>query len=473
MKFGGTSVGDASALRRAREIVCAGRLAHPVVVVSAMSRVTEALLTSVGMALRGDPAAATCSLDAHLERHAAAARELSLADISVVDSTIERARRELGGLLEEVSRRGGRPLARLRDEIVSRGEHLSAVLLTAALREGGLPAEYVDARHCIITDDGDGPTAPLLAQTARATRAALLPLLEAGTVPVLGGFIGRSADGATTTLGRGGSDYTATLIGMALAAREVQIWTDVPGVLTAASHLIEKTYTVAHLSYAEAAHLARLGVKVLHPKTVGPLVGQRIPLRVCNSRAPEEEGTWVHAAAAHDAAAGTVKALAYQPGVTEVRVTRAGNLGAGEFVHAFAAAAGRHQSLVGVLGASESSAALLLDEAGLPLDLQQEIHQFAAVEVQRRRRAVVSVVGEGLYGRPGLNASILEALGDIEVEFVTGASAAAGVQFVIDEERAVEAVRRLHETLIECPREPARAARQAAKSNNAGPCQQA
>ena len=258
MKFGGTSVEDASAFARVAHIVRAHESERPVVVVSAMSGVTDALLAAVQKAADGSTAQAAGALEEHFARHLTVAHTLLTADSPAIITTIETSRREITELLQTVaSGRVSRPL--LQDVIVSYGERLSAMLLAAVLRENGLVARYTDARRCIVTNDEHGCATPILEATGRRTRAELQHLVADGEVPVLGGFIGVNASGETTTLGRGGSDYTAALVGFALMAREIQIWTDVSGVLTADPRIVKTARTISRLSYLDA-DFAREGV---------------------------------------------------------------------------------------------------------------------------------------------------------------------------------------------------------------------
>ncbi|HYG09225.1 MAG TPA: aspartate kinase, partial [Pyrinomonadaceae bacterium] len=269
MKFGGTSVEDARAFARVARIVGARAQEEerPVVVVSAMSRVTDALLASVDTASTGDADGALRSLEEHFERHMLVARVLPAGARDELFLELELARRALGELLRRVAS-DGEPRRPLQDQILSYGECLSAKLLAAVLAERALPSAYVDARRCIITDDAHGSATPANDETYEHTRAELSPLLAAGRIPVLGGYIGSTADGRTTTLGRGGSDYTAALVGASIGAREIQIWTDVNGVLTADPRVVPHARTIPNLSFAEAAELAYFGAKVLHPKTI-------------------------------------------------------------------------------------------------------------------------------------------------------------------------------------------------------------
>src|SRR5690606_1051708 len=254
LKFGGTSVADVAAIGRVARIVRGARGgARPVVVTSALGGVTDGLLAAVRTASGGDADAALRAAEDLLERHRAVADALLGADgRAELGEALERAAAHLGELCRVMRDHPGTRRA-LRDEVVSYGERLSSRLLALALREAGVPATRIDARACIRTDEAYTRAEPLRQETEACTRDVLLPELEAGRVPVLGGFIGSTLDGATTTIGRGGSDHSAALVGAALGAREIQIWTDVNGFLTADPRLVPAARPIARLSYAEAA----------------------------------------------------------------------------------------------------------------------------------------------------------------------------------------------------------------------------
>ena len=278
MKFGGTSVADAAAFENVARIVARERAAFPVVVVSAMSGVTDALLS-----------ATASSLEPIFNRHLAAADELLETPQHFAD-LVKRAETQVREALQTQNSSNRKSV---QDAVVSFGEILSSALMAAVLNQHGVEARHVDARRCVITDEEHTSAAPLMRETFAHTERELRPLLETGVVPVLGGFIGSTLQGATTTLGRGGSDYTAALIGAALNVDEIQIWTDVTGVLTADPRVVPDAQTIDRLSYSEAAELAYFGAKVLHPKTIQPAIENSIPVRICNSRAPQERGTLV------------------------------------------------------------------------------------------------------------------------------------------------------------------------------------
>jgi aspartate kinase len=450
MKFGGTSVEDAHAFERVAAIVRAHESERPVVVVSAMSRVTDALLESVQVAVSGDVPAALRGLEDHFARHCEVARVL-LTDEgrALVESIIEEARVEIGGLLRAVAAHG-MPRLHLQDEIISYGERLSAMLLACVLRESGLASRYLDARQLIITNDEHGSASPLLEETEARTRAALIPLIESGEVAVLGGFIGSTQSGETTTLGRGGSDYTAAIIGASLDAREIQIWTDVNGVLTADPRLVEGARTVERLSYAEAAELAYFGAKVLHPKTIQPAIDQCIPVRICNSRAPLETGTLVGDGATAAVAPHTVKAIAHKTDVTVIQITAARMLGAYGFLRALFEVFDRHRTVVDVVTTSEVSVSLTLDDASSLSAILRDLRDLGTVLVEPRR-ATICVVGEGLRETPGIAAHIFNTISDINVSLISLGASSVNLTFVIDEARLCEAVTRLHRAFFDEP----------------------
>lgn len=446
LKFGGTSVGDADAFERVAGIVRGHGGARPVVVVSAMTRVTDALVGAVETAAGGAVTPASTTLDGELERHRVVARRLLAPTAAAAFETeLRDARTALEGLLARVAREPGTRAA-LRDEIVAFGERLSSALLSAVLTARGLPASCVDARRCIVTDETHGQAVPDFPETEHRTRQELTPHLTNGAIPVLGGFIAAARSGATTTLGRGGSDYSAALIGAALEAAEIQIWTDVSGVLTADPRIVPGARTIPRLSYSEAAELAYFGAKVLHPRTIQPAMGRRIPVRICNSREPEGPATLVTAEA--DIWPETIKAIAHKTGITIVQVTAARGRGAHDFLHALFEVFDRHRTVVDVVSTSEASVSLTVEDgATLPAILDQ-LRPLGEVEVERGR-AIVCVVGEGLRRTQGVAARVFETVRDLNVLLISQGASRVNLTFVVDQASVSEAVRRLHSALIE------------------------
>ncbi|HEU4837298.1 MAG TPA: lysine-sensitive aspartokinase 3 [Pyrinomonadaceae bacterium] len=430
MKFGGTSVADAAAFENVARIVAAERAMVPVVVVvSAMGGVTDALL-----------AATLSSVGPIFSRHVAAAEELLQGpELQGFKEFVKRAEAQVQELLQTQTTSNRKAV---QDAVVSFGEILSSTLMAAVLNQRGVEARQVDARRCIITDEEHTCARPFMRETFARTEEELRPLLDSGVVPVLGGFIAATLQGATTTLGRGGSDYTAALIGAALKGDEIQIWTDVTGVLTADPRVVPGAQTIDRLSYSEAAELAYFGAKVLHPKTIQPAIENSIPVRICNSRLPQERGTLVGPQS--ETSSRAIKAIAHKTGVTVVQITSARMLGAYGFLRALFEVFERHRTVVDVVTTSEVSVSLSLDEVGALPAIVDELKELGTVGIEKGR-AIICVVGEGLRGTPGIAGQVFSTINDINVSLISQGASSVNFTFVIEEERVKEAVRRLHE----------------------------
>src|ERR1700722_15460371 len=316
MKFGGTSVGSADRMRVAAALASQEQRRRPVaIVVSAMSRITDLLFDTLRHAEAGDSAGLDANIAKLRERHMAACRDLLPPERQpAVESEIARLigefQRIAGGMLM-LNEMPPRPV----DEAVATGERLSALLVAAYLNASGTPAEAVNAAEIVVTDAVFGNASPLMEPTRAKARARLLPLLERGVMPVVTGFNGATADGRPTTLGRGGSDFSASILSAALDAAELWIWTDVDGIMTADPRLTPDAAVLDEVTYAEAAELAYNGAKVLHPRTLAPLIERKIPVWSKNSFAPEKPGTRIVSSigAANGARAVTSSARARQP----------------------------------------------------------------------------------------------------------------------------------------------------------------
>jgi aspartate kinase len=272
------------------------------------------------------------------------------------------------------------------------------------------------------------------------------PTVEAGEIPVLGGFIAASQGGETTTLGRGGSDYSAALVGAALKAREIQIWTDVTGVLTTDPRLVPEARTLPVLSYEEAAELAYFGAKVLHPKTIQPAVDYRIPVRVCNSHAPGEKGTMVLAESGESS--NKIKAIAHKKGITILRVSSARMLGSYGFMSALFQVFERHRTVIDVISTSEVSLALTIDNAHALEQVVEDLKRLGRVEIEDGN-AVVCVVGEGLRASSGLAAKIFSTIADVPISLISHGASSVNLTFVVKENEVAAVVKRLHETFFD------------------------
>ncbi len=445
MKFGGTSVKDAEAFQRAANLVSGESKNTPVVVTSAMAKVTDALLNAFEVAKSGESAEAFSSLEEQFKRHEAVSEELlDNPRQTAFLSELDLAKEELSDLLLRVERRS-LPLQMLKDAVVSYGEQLSSRLLAEVCKANGLNARQVDARRMIVTDDEYGSAKPIWDETEKFIRLELNGLLEAGEIPVMGGFIAANRSGETTTLGRGGSDYSAALVGAALRAREIQIWTDVTGVLTCDPRICKDARTIDVLSYNEAAELAYFGAKVLHPKTIQPAVDHSIPVRVCNSHEPNEKGTMVLAES--EISANKIKSIAHKTGITILRISSARMLGSYGFMSALFQVFERFRTVIDVISTSEVSVALTLDNTDSLDKIVTELERLGDVEIEHGH-AVICIVGEGLRASSGFASKIFSTIDDINISLISHGASSVNLTFVVEEEKVGEVIKRLHNSFF-------------------------
>jgi len=441
MKFGGTSVQGTNEFARVAEIVLSEKENSPVVVTSAMAKVTDALLNAFETAKKGEPDAAFASLDVHFARHhGVSERLLNEKQQNSFHTELDYAKQELNDLLIRVSRRS-LPLAMLKDAIVSYGEQLSSRLLAEVCRAKGLPARHSDSRRLIVTDDEYGSATPIWDETEKLIQLELQPLISNGEIPILGGFIAASRGGETTTLGRGGSDYSSALVGAALRAREIQIWTDVTGVLTCDPRICAEAETIDVLSYEEAAELAYFGAKVLHPKTIKPAVDYEIPVRVCNSHKPFERGTMILAES--NISPNKIKSIAHKTGITILRISSARMLGAYGFMSALFQIFERYRTVIDVISTSEVSVALTLDDTASIEPIVNELKRLGDVEIETNH-AVVCIVGEGLRSTSGLASKIFSTISDVNISLISHGASSVNMTFVVKEAKVNEVIKRLH-----------------------------
>lgn len=450
MKFGGTSVGGGERIAGVAELVAARLAEEPFVVVSAMGGVTDTLLALSRAARGGDREAASAALVTLGEKHHAAVEELGLdpAPAAALRAEIERELARLDDLATGVALLGELS-ARTTDAICAAGELLSAALVAAALERRRVAVERVDPREWMATDATFGAAVPDEAAVARRAAERLMPARAAGKVVVTGGFVGAAPDGTTTTLGRGGSDYSAALLGAALRdagapVEAIEIWTDVDGILTADPRVVPGARIVPEVDYAEAAELAFFGAKVLHPATIRPAVSRGIPVRVRNTFRPEGAGTTVTA----EAPGTGIRALAMRSGVAALFVGSPRMLLAHGYAARVFSVFEKHAVPVDVIATSEVSISITVD-AKAPLEaLVDDLSEFAEVSVLRDL-AVVSVVGRKLRSTPRVAASVFAALGDVNVVLISQGASETNVTFVVEAKDAPEALRRLHRELFE------------------------
>jgi len=416
------SLEDGSGFARVAELLRSHEMqggSPPIAVVSAMSGVTDALILSLTLARTDGPSTAFQSLERHFERHMEVARALGPTAASKMRTLLGTARQEIAEVLGVG--RAGNVIAEAgyfavrRDAISSFGEALSAQLLTLVLNELGSPATYVDARCCIKTNAEHGNAKPLDRETALHTQATLQGLLGQKKLPVLGGFIGSTVKGATTTMGRGSSNHTATLISASLNARETQIWTDVSGVHTADPSLVEQARTISDLSYDEAEAMARLGAKVLHQRMFEPVRPHQIPIRILNSRSPQAGGTVISAQGANSkgSPATKIKAIAHRNHLVRIDVKSAPALVANGFQRSIEGIFERNRISIEFIARSSVGLSMVCDESAPLESIVPALERFGSVEV-RGRQAVVSCIGEDLHLSSGAAIAIKRVLKAID-----------------------------------------------------------
>ncbi len=443
-KFGGTSVADAAAIRRTASII-RGRLdRQPLVVVSALAGTTNMLLAAAEQAASGHLVAAIAQVEALRERHLSVAGEL-LGDDDVARDVAAEASAlfdELAHLSEALSVLG-HMTPRSLDAFSSVGEQISARIVAAAFVREGVDAALVDARRVMVTDDSFGRAEPLPDAIAAAARELVSPLLRAGRVPVLGGYIGATESGVTTTLGRGGSDYSASLFGAALEATAIEIWTDVDGMLTADPRVVTGARMIEHIRFDEAAELATFGAKVLHPSTIAPAVRRGIPVFVLNSLRPEGKGTRI----TFDAPREHVRAIAGKSNVLIVRVRSPRMLATPGALRKIFEVFERNRTSVDVVATSEVSVSLTVDDDLHLESVVAQLREFGDVSVERGR-GIVALVGAGLGESSPHMARALAAIGDVRLHMLSLSATGINLTLIVDAEQVQPVMVRLHDAFF-------------------------
>jgi aspartate kinase len=439
MKFGGTSVEDAAAIRRLVAIVRSRRGARPVVVVSALAGVTDQLLEAGRAAAQGHLGSALATVRDIYVRHE------QLADSLVDDSAYSTLDRELRGdfralesLLHDLDSLRQLDL-KAQDYLLSFGECFSSRLVKEALCEAGIQAAHVDARDCIVTDARHGQANPVWDATEQRLQEALSPLLARGQVPVLGGFIAATVDGVPTTLGRGGSDFSAAIVGAALCAARVEIWTDVDGIMTTDPKLCPDARVIRRISFDEAAELAHFGAKVLHPATLVPAMRENIPVYVLNSRRPEGEGTEIIARAK---TGDLVSGITAKRNVAAVEIQSAQDL-ASELLRTVYAVFERHSCSVDVMAMSLGRISLLVGSTAALPAITADLRGVADVRWENHK-ALVCLVGENIRRQPDVASRVFAAVSDMDVRVVCQGASDRTISFLVEESKVEESVQRLH-----------------------------
>jgi len=443
MKFGGTSVEDAKAMLRTAAIVRGRRERglSAIVVVSAMAKVTDQLLAAADAAGRGDKIGALALSSRLRNRHLDTASDLLCGDRLVEIQKEIRVRFDsLDDLLRGIAA-VGELTPRTSDRVVSYGERLSSQMVAAAFAQHGLNGVHVDARHCVITDDHYGKAIPQEAAIEVKLTEIVLPLLEAGQTPVMGGFIGSTAEGVTTTLGRGGSDFTAALVGGGLHAGAIEIWTDVNGIMTTDPRICRDALRVKTISFEEAAELAYFGAKVLHPATILPAVQKSIPVWVLNSRNAENEGTKITAIA--PPCASPFKSIAAKKKLTIIDVVASRMLMSHGYLKKVFDIFDKYHCVIDMVSTSEVSISVTVDSNERLPDICAELSKIADVKMEGHK-ALICMVGEDIRGRSGISGRVFSAISHVNVRMISQGASEINMSFMIEESDVEEAIRSLH-----------------------------
>ena len=445
MKFGGTSVQDAEAIDRVAAIV-RGRLAErPVVVVSALAKMTDQLLAMAGAAGAGQRDQALALSCAARERHYNVAVDLLGAHtFEQIAPELEAEFKSLDELLRGVVA-VGELTPRTTDTIAGFGERISSKIAAAAFSQRGIETSHVDARKCIVTDATFGKAVPHFQETDARLAEMVKPLLDRGRVPVMGGFIGGTREGVGTTLGRGGSDFSAAIIGAGLNASRIEIWTDVDGMMTTDPNLCSEARRIKNISFEEAAELAYFGAKVLHPATLLPAIRKNIPVLILNSRNPKCEGTRITATAPKSK--NIFKAIAAKKRITVVDVVATRMLMAHGFLKSIFEVFANHRCPVDMVSTSEVSVSVTVDSNESIAAIAADLGKLADVKYEGRK-AIVCLVGENIRNTPGIAARVFGAIADVNIQMISQGASEINISFVIDEPDVPKVVSRLHQVFF-------------------------
>lgn len=448
MKFGGTSLQDTEAVSRSLQAVEMRLPERPCVVLSAMGKTTNKLLDVARLAHKGEIREAQQICLELCEHHSAVSRDL------LTGERLAETDRKIRGYFEEISNTiqgvhlQGECTPRSQDAIISFGERMSSLVFSQALAEQGHPAVLLDSRELICTDNDFTRASVFEELSFSRIREEVAPQMRNGEVAVLQGFIGSTKEGITTTIGRGGSDYSASLIGAALEVRDVQIWTDVPGLLTADPSIVANVYKIKTISFQEASELAYFGAKVLHPSTLLPAIARNIPIHICDSSKIDEIGTLINADTVSSKT--PVKSVACKKGITLVNIYSTRMLLAYGFLREIFGVFDRHKIVVDVVATSEVSVSLTIDSTTDLEPLVKDLQVFGKVDVEPNV-AIICAVGDNLRSIPGIPARIFNSVKTINVLMISQGASHINVTFIVEEDKMKDSVCRLHEEFFAQP----------------------
>lgn len=440
-------------MEQAIAIVKARLSQHPVIVASAMAKVTDTLIQCAQLAHTGHENQALALVDEVLaHRHHMVVSQLINNSQSrtllqnTVDTYMDEIKTFVHGLAI-VGELSPRSLA----AIASYGERLSTLILTAAMQERAINAELLDARKLIITNGNFTKAVPLMSMCTARARELVLPVMKRGAMPVTQGFIGATVDGVTTILGRGGSDYSAAILGAALEAEVVEIWTDVDGMLSADPKLVPHARLLKTVTFQEASELAYFGAKVLHPSTILPAIEKNIPIHIYNTKRPSSPGTHI---VAHETRStdqhSLIKSIAYKKGITVINIYSTRMLLAHGFLKAIFEVFDRFETAVDLVTTSEVNVSLTIDDTRHLDAIVSELQKFSTVNVEHGK-AIICVVGEGIKHTPGIAARVFGALKEININMISQGASEINISVIVNESDVPAAVQRLHREFCEEP----------------------
>jgi len=443
MKFGGTSVGSAERFLGVAEIVRNSKAKHgaPLVVLSAMSGVTNQLIEGATIAKERDLDGALEIISALRERH----RDV-ICTLFQDSATVDKLTEELETYFEklDILYRGvsylGELTKRSMDAISGIGELCSSKIFTNLLIKQKTDARWRDAREFVITDNVFGRATPLLEMTSAKAQGSIMPEIAAGKVVVTQGFIGSTSTGITTTLGRGGSDYSASILGVATDADEIQIWTDVDGMLSADPRVVPEATVIKCVSFQEASELAYFGAKVLHPLTIKPAVEKSIPVRILNSMHPEREGTVITEEGSNDA---PICAIASKKNITALFISSLNMLMAHGYLARVFTIFDRFRTSIDLISTSEVSISVTIDNTENLDEIVEALEELSDVRVVEDA-AIVSVVGKQFREKSGIAGEVFDTLKDINIFMISGGASDINISFVVSNDDADSSVRKLH-----------------------------
>jgi aspartate kinase len=450
LKFGGTSVGSAERFEGVLKLLSDLQNSNQqaVIVLSAMSGMTNALIAGANLAVNRDLKGALQKLATIRDTHEQCVENLFVKSQQSMNllKDIEASLQELEILFKGISYLGELTKRSL-DAVSGMGELLSSKILAAYAESRGLKVQWVDAREIMITDENFGKANPLWSKLIPLAKEKLNPILDSGKIVITQGFIGATEYGASTTLGRGGSDFSASVLGVALDASEIQIWTDVDGMMTADPRVVKDAIVISEVSFQEASELAYFGAKVLHPLTIAPAVDKNIPVRILNTLRPEAPGTIIKATVN---ATGLICAIASKKGISAFFITSPRMLMAHGFLTRVFEVFDKHQTSIDLISTSEVSVSITTDRTDTVEKISADLAEHGEVRLLSNV-AIITVVGRQFREKSGIAGQVFDALRNINIIMISGGASDINLSFVVSEDQSDQAIRQLHDTFFESP----------------------